>query len=75
MAEAHLILQKITVIKYDKKPHNFPATKLKDMEYYYLINKEFKIAVMKKFNPQENSSNSVNSWNKINEQKQYFNKD
>lgn len=30
---------------------------------------------MKKFNPQENSSNSMNSWNKINEQKQYFNKD
>lgn len=55
--------------------YNFLATRLKDMEYYYLIDKEFKIAVMKKFNPQENSSNSMNSRNKINEQKRYFNKD
>lgn len=39
MAEAHFIkhCEKITVIQYHKKsPHNFPATKLKDMKYYHL---------------------------------------
>lgn len=47
------------------------------MEYCDLTDKEFKIALVKKFNElQENSERKFNELrNKINEQKVYFNKE
>ena len=47
------------------------------MEYHNLTDKEFKTAVMKKFNElQENSERQYNDLrNKINKQKEYFTKD
>lgn len=45
----------------EKANDNSPATKLKDMEYWYLRDRGFKISVMKKFNQlQENSGNLMN---------------
>ena len=44
-----------------KENDNSPATKLKDMEYWYLRDRGFKISVMRKFNQlQENSGNVMN---------------
>lgn len=52
---------------------SFLATKSKDTKYYSL-NKEFKIAVTKKFNEQTQKSNTMISGNKINKEKEYFSK-
>lgn len=52
-----------------KESDNFPVTEHKDMEYCELTDKEFKIAIMKKFSKlQENSERQFNEpRNKINE--------
>ena len=57
-----------------KENNNSPATKLKCTEYCELTSKEFKIAVMKKFNTlQENSEKQFSDIrNKIDEQKEFF---
>ena len=49
-----------------KKHNNFPVTNPKDMEICDLPNKEFKIAVLKKFNElQENTEREFNEIRKI----------
>ena len=55
-----------------KENDNSPETKFKVMEYCYLTDREFKIAVMKKLNElQENSKRQFNELrNKISEQKE-----
>ena len=56
---------------------NFSAIEPKDMEYCYLPDKEFKIAVMKEFNElQENPERQYHNFrNKINKQKECFTKE
>ena len=56
-----------------KENDSFPATKPKDMEYHALIEKEFRIAVMKKSSElQENSERQYSDLsNKINKQEEY----
>lgn len=53
---------------------NFSATEPKDMKYCYLPDKEFKMAVMKKFNEsQEKPERQYHNFgNKINKQKECF---
>ena len=54
-----------------------PDTKLEVTEYYNLIDREFKIAIIKKLNKlQENSERQFDELrNKTNEQKEYFTKE
>ena len=60
-----------------KENNNAPETKLKVMEDYDLIDKGFKIAVMKKLDElQEISERQFNELrNKISKQKEYFTKE
>ena len=59
-----------------KENDNVLATEPKNTGYCDLIEKEFKITIMKKFNEvQENSKRQYNDLkNKINEYKEYFTK-
>ena len=60
-----------------KENDNSPETKLKVMDDCNLIDREFKIAVIKKLNElQENSERQFNDLrNKINEQREFFTKE
>uniref|UniRef100_A0A9L0SGW0 L1 transposable element RRM domain-containing protein n=1 Tax=Equus caballus TaxID=9796 RepID=A0A9L0SGW0_HORSE len=60
----------------EKKNDSSPETKLEVTEDYNLTGREFKIAVVKKLELQENSERQFNKLrNKINEQKEYFTKE
>ena len=60
-----------------KESSNSPESKLKVTEYCYLIDREFKILVIKKLSElQENSEKQFGKLrNKNNEQKEYFTKE
>lgn len=74
-AEAYLIkyIKNQSRVISQKENENSPSTKLKIIEDWDLIDKHFKIAVMKKLKIKENSERQFNELrNRINEQKEHF---